>query len=476
MVAERRESTVLFGAEATSPEDDPLWRDCSLTVFAEAASAASSAFLFLVPVGDVDNELRFCWQAGDASAVTSADPSSSTSPDSSDAPLDAPIIPAEDNPTTDPSPPAQDNGPATEVVSWPEPSITAPDGPTIPAEDNPTIDPSPPAQDTGSNTGPNSSNPEPDSPSGSSGLPTTNEIPAITDGPTAGTTTAPVSTITVSVLTPTTDPASVAGDSSTVESVPATVVQPTPPTVEPSVVAPVPLTEVPVPVPIVPVAAAAAPPGILQWLVLLTWFQLQWLMQWQQQLNGTNATPVVNRFGDRDTRLVSAMFENSVTTAFFAKQFAWLKPTLGALRAMPRVDLATDHALLHEFSMTLGAETASLPAIAEAVTNQVHSPLRFPTGNPCVSTFVRTVSVWALFTAAALGLFGLISMTGLGVTVGFRQAKAGFAVQACGYARFTRPGPLGVVREAGIVSLRTPRSSAGPPLLRVVGTDVRDTA
>jgi hypothetical protein len=223
-------------------------------------------------------------------------------------------------------------------------------------------------------------------------------------------------------------------------------------------------------------AAAAAPPGILQWFVLLTWFQLQWLMQWQQQLPGSNATPVVNRFDAGDPRLMSAMLEDPLTTAFLATQPPWLRATLGDLQAMPFLDLPTGHALLQNISMTLAAETASLPAIAKAVTEQLSSPVRFHVDSPCVSTLIRSVSVWALFTAAALGLFGILSMTGFGVTVGFRQAKAGFALQACGLARFTGPGPLGVVRDAGFVSLRSPRSSSGPPRLRVVGRDLKDTA
>ncbi|AFM15534.1 hypothetical protein Mycch_0717 [Mycolicibacterium chubuense NBB4] len=298
----------------------------------------------------------------------------------------------------------------------------------------------------------------------------------MTDDSTAGTTTAAVSTITASVPPPAADRASVASDSSAVESVPATLVQPALPAFGPSVVAPVLVTDIPWTVPLVSVTAAAAPPGILQWFVLFTWFQLQWLMQWQQQLNGSEATPVLSRFDVRDTRMMNAIFENSLTPAFLSTQLPWLSTTLGAPQTMPLIDLPSGHALLHKISMTLAAQTASLPPIAKAVTNQLHSHLRFQLDSPCVSTFIRSVSVWALFTAAALGLFGMISLTGLGVTVGFRQAKAGFALQASGLARFTGPGPLGVVREAAFVDIRSRRSSTGPPRLRVAGTDLRDSA
>jgi hypothetical protein len=232
-----------------------------------------------------------------------------------------------------------------------------------------------------------------------------------------------------------------------------------------------------------PGTAAAAPPGILQWFVLLTWFQLQWLMQWQQQLGGSGATPVLNRFDARDTRVMGTVFQNSSTTAFLATQLPWLTTTLGALQGMPMSalqamqlgDLAIDQDMLHRMSMTLAAETSSLPAIAKALTDQAHSRLGL-LGSPCVGTFIRNVSVWALFTAAALGLLGLTSLTGLGTLVGFRQAKAGYALRASGLARFTGPGPLGVVREAGFVRIGSRRPKDGPPRLRVIGTDLRDSA
>ncbi|BBX68645.1 hypothetical protein MPSYJ_21060 [Mycolicibacterium psychrotolerans] len=412
----------------------------------------------------------------DESALTPADPPSSESPNSSSATTDTPVIEDQDNPITDSNPPAQDNGPAAEVDPPPDPSITTPDTLPVPVEDNPTTDANPPARDNGSATDPNSSTPEAVSPSESIASETVIATAEMTDDSAAGTTTPADSTITVSLPTPADDLASAASVFSAVKSVAATLVQPALPAFESSTVAPVPVTEVPVTVPLVSATTAFAPVGTLQWFVLLTWFQLQWLMQWQQQLNGWDATPGLRRLDARDTQLMSALLQHSLTPAYLATQFPWLRTTLGAPAAMPRIDLPIDHAFLQQISMTLAAEAASLPAIAEAVTNHVRSHLGFPLDSPCVSTFIRSVSVWALFTAAALGLFGMISLTGLGVTVGFRQAKAGYALQACGLARFTGPGPLGVVREAGFVDIRSRRSSAGPPRLRVVGTDMRDSA
>ena len=47
-------------------------------------------------------------------------------------------------------------------------------------------------------------------------------------------------------------------------------------------------------------------------------------------------------------------------------------------------------------------------------------------------------------------------LTAAGVRVGYRQAKAGFAVHTAGIARFARPGavPLGVVRSGSAVVIR----------------------
>ena len=64
---------------------------------------------------------------------------------------------------------------------------------------------------------------------------------------------------------------------------------------------------------------------------------------------------------------------------------------------------------------------------------------------------------------------GLVVLTAAGVRVGYRQAKAGFVVQAAGIARFAGPGPLGVVHSGSWVVVRPralrvarPRASSGP--------------
>jgi hypothetical protein len=64
----------------------------------------------------------------------------------------------------------------------------------------------------------------------------------------------------------------------------------------------------------------------------------------------------------------------------------------------------------------------------------------------------------ALLLAALPGLGGLMFLTGAGTRLGYRQAKAGIALQTAGIARFARSGPLGVVRSGSFVYVR-PRAS-----------------
>ena len=69
---------------------------------------------------------------------------------------------------------------------------------------------------------------------------------------------------------------------------------------------------------------------------------------------------------------------------------------------------------------------------------------------------VLPVSLAALAALALPGAGGLVILTAAGVRVGYRQAKAGFAVRTAGIAGFARPGavPLGVVRSGSVVVIR----------------------
>ncbi|WP_370333943.1 hypothetical protein [Mycolicibacterium hippocampi] len=65
------------------------------------------------------------------------------------------------------------------------------------------------------------------------------------------------------------------------------------------------------------------------------------------------------------------------------------------------------------------------------------------------------LSLWALATGALPGLAGLVVMFGAGIRVGYRNAKAGFAMRVSGIARFAGTGPLGVVRSGSLIALRS---------------------
>jgi hypothetical protein len=64
-------------------------------------------------------------------------------------------------------------------------------------------------------------------------------------------------------------------------------------------------------------------------------------------------------------------------------------------------------------------------------------------------------SVWTLAAVALPGVGGLVILLLGGVRIGYRQAKAGFALQATGIARFARPGPLGVVPPTALHVVRS---------------------
>lgn len=79
-----------------------------------------------------------------------------------------------------------------------------------------------------------------------------------------------------------------------------------------------------------------------------------------------------------------------------------------------------------------------------------------------VSKMLVPVSIAALAALALPGVGGLLVVSGVGVRIGYRQAKANFVLQASGIARFAGPGPLGVVRSGSFIALskRAGRSQA----------------
>ncbi len=64
------------------------------------------------------------------------------------------------------------------------------------------------------------------------------------------------------------------------------------------------------------------------------------------------------------------------------------------------------------------------------------------------------LSLAALAAAALPGLGGLLILTAAGVRIGYRQAKANFVLRASNFARFTRQGPIGIVRSGSLIAVR----------------------
>ena len=71
-----------------------------------------------------------------------------------------------------------------------------------------------------------------------------------------------------------------------------------------------------------------------------------------------------------------------------------------------------------------------------------------------VGALLVPASLSALAAVALPGVGGLLIICAAGMRVGYRQAKAGWAVQITGIARLAGPGPLGVVRSGSLIALR----------------------
>lgn len=86
-----------------------------------------------------------------------------------------------------------------------------------------------------------------------------------------------------------------------------------------------------------------------------------------------------------------------------------------------------------------------------------------------VGALLVPASLSALAAVALPGVGGLLIICAAGMRVGYRQAKAGWALQITGIARYAGPGPLGVVRSGTLVALR-------PRALRVARPEVSRAA
>ncbi|MGK2865114.1 MAG: hypothetical protein ACSLFA_00470 [Mycobacterium sp.] len=95
-----------------------------------------------------------------------------------------------------------------------------------------------------------------------------------------------------------------------------------------------------------------------------------------------------------------------------------------------------------------------------------------------VSTLLVPLSIATLAAVALPGVGGLLIICALGMRIGYRQAKAGWAIHVAGISRFAGSGPLGVVRSGSMVALHVPRAATvrRPVELRVVERAVEQAA
>ena len=80
------------------------------------------------------------------------------------------------------------------------------------------------------------------------------------------------------------------------------------------------------------------------------------------------------------------------------------------------------------------------------------------------NTLLVPVSLWALVSTAVPGIAGLLTISFAGVRVGYRQAKANFALRTSAIARFSGTGPLGVVSSGSLITLRRPVARSSAPV------------
>ncbi len=70
-----------------------------------------------------------------------------------------------------------------------------------------------------------------------------------------------------------------------------------------------------------------------------------------------------------------------------------------------------------------------------------------------VGAVLAPLSVLALAALASPGVAGLLLLAAAGMFVGYRQARAASMLRAVGIARFSKAGPLGIVRSGGLVAV-----------------------
>ena len=135
-----------------------------------------------------------------------------------------------------------------------------------------------------------------------------------------------------------------------------------------------------------------------------------------------------------------------------------LGPPFGGIPGVSLADNTTGVATLDVIRLGQASALSAMAPVAPGRATPMGVELFF---KHVFSGLLLPVSLWALATMALPGAAGLVILTAAGVRVGYRQAKAGFAVRAAGTARVRSLRPLSVVRPGSLVVAR-------PRALRVI--------
>jgi hypothetical protein len=130
--------------------------------------------------------------------------------------------------------------------------------------------------------------------------------------------------------------------------------------------------------------------------------------------------------------------------------FGTMTPPAPRIGAVARTGLLGQQMSLHEMA-SLAPPQGTRPTDHRSLFQHVVSAILVP------------ASLTALAALALPGIAGLLVISAAGVRVGYRQAKAGWAVRAANIGRFAGSGPMGIVRSGGLIALHGRPSRAIRP-------------
>ena len=168
-------------------------------------------------------------------------------------------------------------------------------------------------------------------------------------------------------------------------------------------------------------------------------------------LNALNATSPTVRVGAATSEAAPAAIAGPVAAQPSPPSASvpfWVSPILGNNPEPTSIPAVATTLLSHE---------VSIPTTAPPATKVPDQSGLLPFLEHTLGKVLAPLSLLALAAVVVPGVCGLLLISGVGVRVGYRQAKAGLALRASGIARFAGPGPLGVVGSGGQIALRRPR-------------------